>query len=120
LTCGLTCGLNLGGGFVSFDAIDVIITKRDGGELSHGQIDWVPRIVLIVSPHVPFVHLGSLFEHGSRYANNVAAITPARRTNRLQPAHIATGTVSRPNRSESAWVAVSLAPNPSIQKWSSA
>jgi thymidine phosphorylase len=25
----------------SFDAVDVIVTKRDGGELSDGQIDWV-------------------------------------------------------------------------------
>ncbi len=25
----------------SFDAVDVIITKRDRGELSDGQIDWV-------------------------------------------------------------------------------
>ena len=25
----------------SFDAVDVILTKRDGGRLSDGQIDWV-------------------------------------------------------------------------------
>jgi thymidine phosphorylase len=25
----------------AFDAVDVIVTKRDGGELADAQIDWV-------------------------------------------------------------------------------
>ena len=28
---------------MSFDAVDVIRAKRDKGELSDGQIDWVDR-----------------------------------------------------------------------------
>jgi hypothetical protein len=52
-------------------------------------------------------------------ANSVAAINPALRPKRLQPDHMPTGIVSRPNRSESEWVADSLLPKACIQKWSS-
>ena len=52
-------------------------------------------------------------------ASSVAAIIPARRPNRLQPAQKPTGIVSSPNTSDSACVADSLAPKTCIQTWSS-
>ena len=46
-------------------------------------------------------------------------MTPARRPNRLQPAHIPAGTVSTPNTTDSEWVDASLDPKMLIQTWSS-
>ncbi len=51
-------------------------------------------------------------------ANRVAASRPPRRPNRLHPAHIPTGIVSRPKRTESECVADSPLPKACIQKWS--
>ena len=52
-------------------------------------------------------------------ANRTPAMTPARRPNRLQPAHIPTGTVSTPNSSDSECVDASLVPKMLIQTCSS-
>ena len=52
-------------------------------------------------------------------ANRTAAYRPARRPNRLQPAHMPAGMHSSPNSSDSEWVAASLAPNTLIQTCSS-
>ena len=52
-------------------------------------------------------------------AHRIAMYTPARRPNRLQPAHMPAGMHSSPNTSDSACVAASLAPKMLIHTCSS-